>query len=683
MADAENQKQLHDIEQLLQLVDRLPASGKDLLLPNLVRPGFEMVFWLEADDALRYVSENCAAILGRSPAEFMQDPDLLVAMLHPEDRSLWRSHHSYTQHDEFQVRVKNPWGEYQLYEHRCTALQNETGDQIGRVGTFTNISLRRAECGDSTVLALGVEKSPLGMVITDASGTIRYANSAYYAMDACFDSNGIGADTFALLTDASRSTYTEMWQALDRGKSWQGRLKSHLYTDFVTWMYINVSPVMDEEGQILRYVAIVEDITETLAKEQRLKQQHRELEQLLHRVERIKEEWESSFDCIDQVIAIIDEHERVRRINTAITRLYGHKPRELDKIPLARVFPADLAAAISEYNSGEFYDHNLDKWFNWQRFPFDRRGEKEQWYIITLHDVSELRRITSELSEAYAAQKATQSKLIQQEKMASIGQLAAGVAHEINNPVGFVASNLNTLNKYVQRLCTHIETLEKGIISAPDSSLPELVEESRKQNKVKVVREDIFELIEESLEGTNRVKNIVGNLKSFSRVGDSGKQWTDLHECIESSINIAWNEIKYHAQVERDFVSLPPVFCNAQQMNQVFLNLLVNAAQAIEQSGIITVATRVNDPWAVVQITDTGCGIAPEHLEKIFDPFFTTKDVGKGTGLGLSLCYDMVQKHEGELKVKSVVGKGSAFEIRLPLYPPEADENKQAGDVEP
>lgn len=673
MADAENRKQLHDIEHLLQLVDQLPARDKDLLLRNLVRTGFEVVLWFEADGALRYVSENCAAMLGRSSAEFMQDPELLVTMLHPEDRSLWRSHHSYTEHDEFHVRVKKPCGGYQLYEHRCIALQNETGNHIGRVGSLTNIPLRRAECGDSTVLALGVEKSPLGMVITDASGTIRYANSAYYAMDACFDSNGIGADTFALLTDASRSTYTEMWQALDKGKSWQGRLKSHLHTDFVTWMYINISPVLDEEGQLLRYVAIVEDITETLAKEQRLKQQHRELEQLLHQLERIKQEWEWSFDCIDQVIVIIDEQERIRRINTAITGLYGHKPRDIDKMPLARILPPDLAAAISEHNSGEFYDQDLDKWFNWQRFPFGRQGEKEQWYIVTLHDVSELRRVTSELSEAYASQKATQGKLIQQEKMASIGQLAAGVAHEINNPVGFVASNLNTLNKYVQRLYTHIETLEKGIASVPESSLDELVDESRKQNKVKVVKEDIFELIEESLEGTNRVKNIVGNLKSFSRVGDSGKQWTDLHQCIESSINIAWNEIKYHAQVERDFSPLPPVFCSAQQMNQVFLNLLLNAAQAIEQHGIITVTTRTDDPWAVVQIADTGCGIAAGHLEKIFDPFFTTKDVGKGTGLGLSLCYDMVQKHEGELKVKSVVGKGSTFEIRLPLYPPEAD----------
>jgi two-component system NtrC family sensor kinase len=671
------------MEHLLHLIDELPCRDKELLLHNLVRSGFEVVLWFEADGALRYVSDSCSSMVGCNSDALMEDPQLLVQMIHPEDRRLWRNHHTRSEHDEFLVRFKTPEGEYQPFEHRCMALRDEAGKYIGRIGILANVARRRAEFGDSTVLALGVEKNPLGMVITDAAGNIRYANSAYYANEMCFDSSSIVSDSFPLLTAASRATYTDMWHALDAGNSWQGRLQCPMHTDDPTWMFINVSPVLDDRGEVLRYVAIVEDITQRLAEEECQKEQNQKLQELLQRVERIKREWEKSFDCIDQVIAIVDEQNRLRRINNAITHLYGRKPVDLVQLSLEEVFPAELATAISKDNAGEFYDPNLDKWFNWRRFAFERSGEKVPWYIVTLHDVTELRRITSELSEAYATQKATQGKLVQQEKMASIGQLAAGVAHEINNPVGFVASNLNTLNKYVQHLCTHIATLEEGIASAADPVLQELVTTSRKQNKVRVVGQDVFDLIEESLEGTARVKNIVGNLKSFSRVGGNGKEWTDLHECIESSINIAWNEIKYHAQVERDFTSLPLVFCNAQQMNQVFLNLIVNAAQAIEQHGIITITARVDDPWVVVQISDTGCGIAPEHLEKIFDPFFTTKDVGKGTGLGLSLCYDMVQKHAGELKVKSVVGKGSTFEIRLPLYSPEGDGAEDSEGTKP
>jgi two-component system NtrC family sensor kinase len=474
-----------------------------------------------------------------------------------------------------------------------------------------------------------------------------------------------------------------MWRALDAGRSWQGRLKCPLQQDISTWMFINVSPVLDEAGKVLRYVAIVEDITARLQEEQDLKQQHHELEQVLYKLERVKLEWERSFDCIDQVIAIVDEHCRVRRINKAVTALYGHQPGDVVGHSLDQIFPPALAHAVCAREGGEYYDTCLDKWFDWRSFDFGSEGEKEDWKIVTLHDVTELQRITSELSDAYATQKATQSKLVQQEKMASIGQLAAGVAHEINNPVGFVASNLNTLNKYVCRLHAHIATLEEGITANGSEFLRDKLRESRKEHRIRMIEQDVFELIEESLEGTTRVKNIVSNLKSFSRVGDEGRQWTDLHECIESSINIAWNEIKYHAEVRREFSDLPPVFCSAQQMNQVFLNLLVNAAQAIKQQGIITVTTAVDGDWAVVQVVDTGCGIDSRHLDRIFDPFYTTKEVGKGTGLGLSLCYDMVQKHAGELRVKSTVGKGSTFEVRLPLHASEEDKDSENTSANP
>ena len=303
---------------------------------------------------------------------------------------------------------------------------------------------------------------------------------------------------------------------------------------------------------------------------------------------------------------------------------------------------------------------------------FLQKNEKnKEGRVVTLHDVTAMRQLTEQLEQAYESQKAAQSQLVQQEKMASIGQLAAGVAHEINNPVGFIRSNLNTLGKYLQRLNEHIESLEQVIANSDREDLIQQAKESRRKKKLNVILEDASELIEESVEGTNRVSVIVQNLKSFSRVDDAGFHWADLHECLEASLSIAWNEIKYNSQIEKDYGDLPQVFCNPQQLNQVFLNLLVNAAQAIAQHGTITIKTWVDEQWAHIAIKDTGCGMNDEVKSRIFDPFYTTKEVGKGTGLGLSICYDILSKHHGLISVDSALGQGTVFYLQLPLQPPE------------
>ncbi|MDA8427629.1 MAG: ATP-binding protein [Geobacteraceae bacterium] len=262
--------------------------------------------------------------------------------------------------------------------------------------------------------------------------------------------------------------------------------------------------------------------------------------------------------------------------------------------------------------------------------------------------------------------KESQAQIIQQEKMASIGQLAAGVAHEINNPMGYITSNMNMLGRYADKLVRFIEAQSQAVASCADEATKTSLAELRRQLKLDAVMKDLRELIDESLEGANRVSKIVQDLKSFSRAEGNEAVRCDLNETIRSTINIVHNEIKYVAELELQLGDIPAVLCRPQQISQVVMNLLVNAAHAITGKGIIRLATTLADDTVEINVSDNGGGISPEHLEKIFEPFFTTKEAGKGTGLGLAISSDIVRKHGGELLVRSVVGSGTTFTVRLP-----------------
>ncbi|MBP8215241.1 MAG: ATPase [Propionivibrio sp.] len=262
----------------------------------------------------------------------------------------------------------------------------------------------------------------------------------------------------------------------------------------------------------------------------------------------------------------------------------------------------------------------------------------------------------------------TQGQLLQSEKMASVGQLAAGVAHEINNPIGFINSNLGSLKEQVEGLLSVIaayEQTESALAAQP--ALLESVRRAKEQADLDYLRDDIRSLIDESREGVVRVKQIVDNLKDFSRVDLSEWHFANLEQGLESTLNIVWNEIKYKAEVVKEYARLPEIECIASQINQVFMNLLVNAAYAIEERGTITLRTGCDTSEVWVEVEDTGAGIRPEHLARIFEPFFTTKPIGKGTGLGLSLAYGIVQRHHGRLDVRSKVGRGTTFRMSLPI----------------
>ncbi|MDD2850742.1 MAG: ATP-binding protein [Desulfuromonadaceae bacterium] len=260
-----------------------------------------------------------------------------------------------------------------------------------------------------------------------------------------------------------------------------------------------------------------------------------------------------------------------------------------------------------------------------------------------------------------------QGQIIQQEKMASIGQLAAGVAHEINNPLGFITSNLTSLGKYAGRLDEYIAALQQSLGECTVHPDRDEIDTLRQKLKVDYIISDMCELVNESLDGANRVRRIVQDLKSFSRLDEAECCRTNLNESLDTTINIAWNELKYITTLDRNFGEVPDIVCYPQQLNQVFLNLLVNAAQAMEKQGNITVSTWHDAGNVFVSVADTGKGMPDEVKRRVFEPFFTTKEAGKGTGLGLSISADIVRKHGGEISVASEPGIGTTFTVRLPV----------------
>ncbi|WP_082879899.1 ATP-binding protein [Methylomonas methanica] len=361
----------------------------------------------------------------------------------------------------------------------------------------------------------------------------------------------------------------------------------------------------------------------------------------------------------------------------------GHPPmRTLISAPLVVSYRLKGVIYLADKEIGEFFDPQKQVYA--EKFTEEdedmlglfadylvRSLERTDLVIALQQSNKDLEKERSTLQEMVEKLRDTQNQLLQAEKMASIGQLAAGVAHEINNPIGFVNSNLGTLAGYIEDMFSVIDAYEQTVAEVDQNLIDrEKIGELRKKLKFELLREDVPDLLHESRDGLARVKNIVNDLKDFSRMPAAEWQYVDLHQGLESTLNIVGNEIKYKADVVRNYGVLPEVECLPSQLNQVFLNLLMNAAQAISERGTIILSSGTEKETVWVAITDSGQGISPKNLSRIFEPFFTTKPVGKGTGLGLSLSYSIVQKHHGRIEVGSKVGEGTTFRVVLPVKQP-------------
>lgn len=371
------------------------------------------------------------------------------------------------------------------------------------------------------------------------------------------------------------------------------------------------------------------------------------------------------------IVSVTDAQGRILAVNEKLCSISGYSRDELlgqnHRILNSGLHPKEFFAAMyrdihaGKVWHGEVRNRAKDGHFYWVQATItplvDEQG-KAYRFISVRTDVTAQKEAESKLAEHTRT-------MLQMEKMSSIGQLAAGVAHEINNPIGFVNSNLGTLGSYVSDLMRFVDL---GAATPEGLAL-------QKEIDLNYLRNDVRELLAESAEGLQRVRKIVANLKDFSHVGEVEWQETDLIAGLESTLNVAWHELKYKANIRRELTALPRVRCVPAQINQVFLNLLVNAAHAIDGKGDITLRSGVAGEQVWIEIADTGCGMDEATQRKIFDPFFTTKPVGVGTGLGMSISWDIVQKHTGSIDVTSTPGKGSCFRITLPIAGPAHKEN--------
>ncbi|UXI68135.1 sensor histidine kinase [Tahibacter amnicola] len=284
-----------------------------------------------------------------------------------------------------------------------------------------------------------------------------------------------------------------------------------------------------------------------------------------------------------------------------------------------------------------------------------------------------LQQRNAQLATANEKLATAQSQLLQSEKLASVGQLAAGVAHEINTPIAYVQTNLKTLRDYLDGVFALLGLYQRAQESADPAAFSERIAQKRQEADIDYVTGDAFTLLDDSEYGLRKVTTIVRGLKDFSRIDVPQTEEADVHMLLDNAINMARHEIGHKARVQKVYGEIPPLRCLPFQLSQVFLNLLVNAAHAIVERGEIRVTTRHEGDFALVAISDTGVGIAPENLPRLFEPFFTTKPIGIGTGLGLSVSWGIVKAHGGTIDVDSVPGKGSTFIVRLPLGGPTSD----------
>lgn len=300
------------------------------------------------------------------------------------------------------------------------------------------------------------------------------------------------------------------------------------------------------------------------------------------------------------------------------------------------------------------------------RAAYERQKKARHAADKMLEDKSrELHEANATLVSAYNRLKQQKEKLLHQEKLASIGQLSAGVAHEINNPTAYIKSNINALTKMNVSLVKFLSDLEA--LKSEDRIQYDMISTIIESNDIEFILEDMNDIITDSVGGLEKIADIVRSLKDFSRPDSDTDRPFSINKCIQNTLKLVSSEIKYKADVVTDYGDIPDISGSSGEFSQVILNLVVNACHAIEDKGKITITTSCEKGTIRLSISDTGKGIDPRDALKIFDPFFTTKEVGKGTGLGLSISHGIVKKHGGTLTVDSAPGQGATFTISLPV----------------
>ncbi|MFH1486947.1 MAG: PAS domain S-box protein [Chloroflexota bacterium] len=458
---------------------------------------------------------------------------------------------------------------------------------------------------------------------------------------------------------------------------------------------LNASLLKDEAGRPAGLIAVTREMTERKLVEEEVRRSeelHRALAEAASRAGELYRALAETASRAGEGICMLQDIEEKRGtivfINDHLLKMLEYAEEEALQLTFTDVLPPRVQALLAERyasrQAGE--DDRIPSRYevtltskSGREIPVElgvgiTNYKGKVATIVYVRDLTEAKKSAKALEEA-------QGQLLQSEKLASIGQLAAGVAHELNNPIAFIASNLEVLAEYVADIKVVMEKYREmgdAARGGDHSRVSQLAEEVRlleEKADLGFVLKDLNHIVQQSQEGTHRVRKTVIDLRNFARADQAESEYADINECVESTLNIVWNELKYKATVQKELGDIPRTWCYPSKLGQVFMNLLVNAAQAIPKKGEIGIKTFHQGGDIYIQVSDTGCGIPEEHLSKIFEPFFTTKPVGRGTGLGLSVAYGIIQAHDGSITVESEVGKGSTFTVRVPVT--ETQENGQ------
>jgi PAS domain S-box-containing protein len=585
-----------------------------------------------------------------------------------------------------ETRFINALGETLWYENHLGPIDTN-GAVSGVICLSFDVTERKHTDDLLREMSLAVEFSPVSAVITDRFGIIEYVNPKFTA------STGYRFDEVQgkilrimrkgeLLSDQ----HEKMLQTLQSGKEWHEDFKEKHKDGSEFWESVTIAPVIGKDGKPGHFIVLKQDITE---RRRAMTQRETDLKFL-----------RDLLDAIPNPVFYKDNSNVYQGCNKAFEELIGMKRSRIIGRNLDDVTPQEINAILFKGNEAQLQSTGRTAYETRVRFHdgtmhevlcfnslLQKSDGASSGFVGVMLDITDRKQMEEELFsnqtqlmsaleevKMYNQQlEQAQGQLVQQEKLAAIGFLAAGVAHEINNPLGFVHGNITALEEYAQSLLTMIafltpigEAIESKDLSRA-ARIKEEIDTAKEKFEIDYIVNDVGKLLQETRQGLDRIKNIVHGLRSFSRTDSGGMILANINDILDGVVNIAWNEVKYKAELEKNYSNIPMVMCNPQQLGQVFVNLLVNAAQAIPEKGVITLKTYQRDSAIVVEVRDTGTGIPDEIKTKIFDPFFTTKEPGSGTGLGLSISYDIVKKHGGRIDLESKVGEGSVFYVVIPL----------------
>jgi PAS domain S-box-containing protein len=600
------------------------------------------------DGRILYANQPLADLVGVSPAELKKH--LTTDFYYdPKDRAtvVERLKRDGSLHD-FELLIKGADGQ-PVWTVLSVATMELAGEHV-ILGGLTNITKRKktqeALLKERNFVSAILDTAGALMLVADPEGNIVRFNRTCEEITG-YTAQEVQGRNFKDLFIAPEEidTIDERLEIIRKGP-WPVKGENHWLTKsgerrLIDWAN---TVLLDDDGELEYIVATGIDITEGRKAEENLR---------LYR--------EIFMNSID-VITVLDREGRIIARNPAHERRTGYTDEEMlgqrsgqflgDK-QLIKIYKA--LEEDGNYR-GEVLGTKKDGtpvWIDLSIFPIlDEEGHPHR-FIGMGRDITEIKMALADLAYANQELRDTQSQLVQSEKMASLGSLVAGIAHEINTPVGAIGSMHDTLVRAVEKLKRHLDEKHPGELEN-DPTLA----------KAFTLIGNANEVIEN---GCSRVTEIVRRLRSFARLDEAELKKVDIHEGLEDTLTLLHHEIKHHIKIQRQYGEIPPFSVYPGRLNQVFLNILNNARQAISGKGEITIETKASKNKAHIIISDTGGGIPQEHLKNVFDPGFTTKGVGVGTGLGLSICYQIIQEHKGLIEVKSEEGKGTTFAIVLPM----------------